>query len=139
VVKEGDLPSVLEQFNQGKDAYNLVLGAMLGAYLGLTISRSGLSGGSYQELGAMLVCCSLFVAGVNKAGDQVHRGGWLLGLVWGVVSLIPGFVTFKFAERLDLDGGIILTIFSAWYAVVLLEVLTLLPSAITQTRGRSRD
>jgi hypothetical protein len=124
VTKQAGSPSILEMFVQGRDGYNLVLGGMLGAYLGLTISRNGLQSGTYFDLGFLLWLNCVFVVSINNAGDRFHRKEIKYALMFGLSAIFMGMISYFQASRVGVDNKILLTIFIVWGLVILFEVWT---------------
>ena len=132
------VPGYLAQYSDGKDAYNLVLGAMLGGYLGLTISRTGLSGGTYIDLGLLLFACCLFVLSLNNVGDRLHRENNRWAVFFGTLALGNALVAWVTASRIGVDGNILLTIFVVWVVVITMESLSAF-MAIRSHKNKIKD
>jgi hypothetical protein len=117
-------PSLLEQHHEGRTAYDLVLGAMLGGYLGLTISEHGLSGGTYFDLGILLVFLGLFVLSLNSFADRFHRRFFWAAFKYAALALGTGISSLVTAPKLQVDVGILATILVVWLGFALFECWT---------------
>jgi hypothetical protein len=116
--------SPLELFVQGRDSYNVVLGGILGAYLGLTISRNGVTQGSYVALGSLLVLSCWFVYCVNLAGDQFHRGEIKDAAKFLLAGLVVAGLSCFAATGVGVDPYVLVTIFGVWIFFILFEIAT---------------
>lgn len=114
----------LENFKQANDAFTVVFGGMYGAYLGLTISRNGLSSGSYGDLFWLLICSGYLVYCLNNVGERLHKKKALssIGYAVGVVALaVP---CYWFGKSLGVDVNILATVISAWVGLIAAENLS---------------
>jgi hypothetical protein len=125
----------LELFTQGRDSYNVVLGGMLGAYLGLTISRNGVTDGSYFSLGELLLFSCWYVYCMNIAGDQFHRGQIKYTILFLIGGLASGGAAYFTASEVGVDHNILLTIFVIWGFLIFFEIGT----GFTAVRGGRRS
>ena len=53
-------------FERGREGANLAIGGILGAYLGLGISKNGLAGGSNWDLAGLIFMIALFAGLMNE-------------------------------------------------------------------------
>ena len=118
------LPSFLEQNAEGRTAYDLVLGAMLGGYLGLTISRQGLAEGTYFDLAGLLIWNCLFVLSINASTDRFHRENWFGAGKYAFVALFSAVLAVVAGNRLSVDPYILIVIFVVWAMFGVFEIVT---------------
>ena len=118
------MPSFLQQNAEGRTAYDLVLGAMLGGYLGLTISRQGLAEGTYFDLGGLLIWNCLFVLSINASTDRFHRENWFGAGKYAFVALTSAALAVVAGNRLSVDPNILIVIFVVWGIFAAFEVVT---------------
>ena len=116
------LPSFLEQNAEGRTAYDLVLGAMLGGYLGLTISRQGLADGTYFDLAGLLIWNCLFVLCINASTDRFHRKNWWGAGRYAFFALASAILAVFAGSRLSVDPNILIVIFIVWMIFATLEI-----------------
>ncbi|MFZ5746679.1 MAG: hypothetical protein ACOY45_03360 [Pseudomonadota bacterium] len=114
----------IEVFHDGREAINIVLGALLGAYLGLIISAHGIGGASYWYLAYFLVGTISFITALNAAADRFHRelfglAAWYaLGCPLGLMIALPA------AMALPVDVNILLVTFGVWVFALSFEAST---------------
>ena len=114
----------IEVFHDGRESINIVLGALLGGYLGLAVSVKGLGGASYWSLALFLIGSIWFLTAINAAADRFHRE--LFGLAgWYAAGSIFGFLTAMAAAlNLPVDVNIVLITFGVWVFALGFEAAT---------------
>jgi hypothetical protein len=117
-------PTFFEQHAESRSAFELVLGAMLGGYLGLTISKNGLTGGDYLDLGKLLALCCFFVLSINSSTDRFHRQNWIWAGGYAVVAVIFATLAARAASPLSVDPQILVTVFVVWGFFAAFEIMT---------------
>ena len=104
----------------------MVVGSVLGAFLGFSISQKGVLNGDYSGLFFLLFWVSGFVGlSINWARHYYQRG-WrgvlnsavVLGFLFGFALMSKGS-----ADHLGLDGNTLLTIEATWMFLIILEVI----------------
>jgi hypothetical protein len=128
VVSDGKYPNLIVAHTEEIGSANLVLGAMLGAYLGLTISREGLPAGSAFDLGGTLILCCLTVMSLNAIGDRVARKSYFVASAYTFAAILGVIGTLKTSAQLKVDQTVLVTIFVVWGVVVAFSVLTAIPA-----------
>ena len=117
-------PRLVEQFFEAKDAYNIVLGAMLGGYLALTISKNGILAGTYWQLGGCLIASCFFVLEVNSVGDRFHRRLPMSAVIHSMVAAFSAIAAVSLSKALGVDPNILITIFTVWGIMICFENMT---------------
>ena len=121
----GLIPSTIEQYQQGRSAMDLVLGAAYGAYVGLSVERSGLASGSYFDFATFLFMSYLTVFSVNAYGDRLHRGNLKWAFLYLLFSITGAAVTTGYSVRIGVDWQIIGIILVLWICLTLFETASL--------------
>ncbi len=115
-------PETAHMFSEAKEAYNVVLGAMLGGYLALTISKNGVVGGKYIDLGICLIASCLFVLTINLVGDRFHRKLYKMASAYALWALFTAVLSVQSAGALGVDPLILVTIIVAWILMIAFEI-----------------
>jgi hypothetical protein len=121
-----------EIWAQNRDNINLIVGAIIGAYLGLTISRQGLEHGSHLDLFNLITFTAFTAGAIMTCGNRWIFGNRVLAVYFGVSAFPFAFLSLRYAKRLGVDTAVLTTIFIAWGFLVFsqlasYEVSKLLP------------
>ena len=116
----------LSVFEEAKDSTNVVLGAMLGAYLGLTVSSQKVSGSGYFSLAVLLVGCCFFVTAIVAAGRRMHNGENWKAPIYLALSIAPAWMAIWSAGNLKINQGILATILGVWLLLIATEILSMM-------------
>ena len=115
-------PSHDNVWSENRDAINLVSGAMLGAYLGLSISKEGLKQGSWLDLLALILFTTYAVSALITFGNRWFFGNIRLAVGFLISAIIPFSLSIHAAEQLGINSQIFATIYAAWVVLVLSQV-----------------
>jgi len=107
---------------QNREIINLVVGAILGAYLGLSISREGLSDGSYFDLFFLISFTAFSSSHLIDFGNSWFVGDKKMALFHFVAFVLLAAVSLRSAGNLGIDTKIFVTIYGAWAALVIAQV-----------------
>jgi hypothetical protein len=120
-----ELPTHNDLWSRHRDSINIVMGGILGGYLGLSISQKGVLGGSYFNLFALITLSSWSVIQILEAYNRYVEGVKWLSFVY-VVSLVPSVILASAcANRIGIDGGIVTTIFVSWASMIISMITAL--------------
>ena len=109
-------------WSENRDSINLVTGAILGAYLGLSISRQGLSEGSQWDLLALIVFTAYTVGALVTFGNRWFFGNRKIAFGSFVSSGIPIWLSLRSADNLGVDTEIFVTIYLAWVILIVTQI-----------------
>ena len=109
-------------WSENRDAINLVSGAMLGAYLGLSTSKEGLKQGSWLDLLALILFTTYAVSALITFGNRWFFGNIRLAVGFLISAIIPFSLSIHAAEQLGINSQIFATIYAAWVVLVLSQV-----------------
>ena len=115
-------PSHDNVWSENRDAINLVSGAMLGAYLGLSTSKEGLKQGSWLDLLALILFTTYAVSALITFGNRWFFGNIRLAVGFLISAIIPFSLSIHAAEQLGINSQIFATIYAAWVVLVLSQV-----------------
>ncbi|WP_162233728.1 hypothetical protein [Sphingomonas sp. Leaf17] len=119
-----DVFSHRERFSQTMDAANLVLGGLLGAYLGLLISQKGAAGG-YLNLFWLLFFLVQFCYFLNGSIERIYRGATKLGLIYLIISMFLAIAVYYYSLSSAVEPKILLTILAVWFAIMVSELVSM--------------
>jgi hypothetical protein len=122
VVVTVDFPSHDNIWSENRDAINLVCGAILGAYLGLSISKEGVADGSQLDLFALILFTAYAVSALITFGNRWFFGNRKLALAFLASAVVPLLFSVNAAKNLGVNTGIFLTIYIAWVTLILTQV-----------------
>ena len=114
----------VEVFSDAREAINVTLGALLGAYIGLVASASKLEEGMYENLVWFLLGTIWLLSLLNAASDRFHRE--MFGLAgWYALGAPIGLVLALFAAtQLPVDLKLIVVTFAVWIIALSFEAAT---------------
>ena len=118
-------PTRLELSRDDQGAVDLVMGSVLGAYLGLTISRQGMEEGQFAALFFLLLVLGWFVFCLNASRDRSHRELHTRGAVYFFLASLGGWAAIQLSSSVGVDPRILTTILAAWFILVLFDLATL--------------
>ena len=78
-------PNVQELGAEAREAGNIVIGALIGAYLGLAMTANQ-SQKSYWSLGHLIIDLALYAMAINAFGDRASRFNWPMALWYALWS-----------------------------------------------------
>ena len=125
--------SAHEMFGEAREAGNVVIGALVGAYLGLAVATDGVGQGKYFALGKIVISLAMFVMSINAVGDRAHRLNFSMAALYAMLALVFGVLAYRSASQLGVDANIVLTALICWVILVSFEIATLL-SALSRVR-----
>ena len=116
----------LDWMDEALSAAQLVVGGVLGAFLGFGISREGVIEGNYPGLVFLLLWVAFFVSlstTWSRTFVSVSRKSIRLTLLlWAILAGFM-FMGYRSAESLGLDGGTLAAIEVAWLVLISVEVI----------------
>lgn len=112
----------------------MTLGALLGSYIGLTLSEEGLKTGNYLNFIVFLIGSTFFVVSINAAGNRFHAGFPGMAAVYGVMAIAAGFLAMENAGWLGVNPVIPFITFAVWAFVVGFEALTEIPAYLIKRK-----
>lgn len=123
-----DYPEHDDIWSENRDAINLVCGAILGAYLGLSISKSGVAKGSQLDLLALILFTAYAVSALITFGNRWFFGNRKLAVGFLFSAIVPLLLSVRAANNLGVNTGIFITIYVAWVILILTQVTAHLAS-----------
>jgi hypothetical protein len=105
-----------------RDSINMIIGAILGAYLGLTISKSGLENGSYFDLFNLITFASFDSAALIGMGNQWFYGNRRFAILLAFLTVPFSLLCLIAARNLGVNTGILTTIFVTWAYLILMQI-----------------
>jgi hypothetical protein len=121
--KAVNYPEHSEIWSHNRDSINMVVGAIIGAYLGLTISRQGLENGSLIDLFNLITFTAFSAAFMISFGNRWFFGNLRISLGFAAAALPSAFLSIRSAENLGVDTDVFSTIYVAWAYLIVLQVL----------------
>jgi RsiW-degrading membrane proteinase PrsW (M82 family) len=116
-------PSHADIWSENRDAINLVSGAILGAYLGFSVSKEGLAKGSQWDLLALILFTAYAVSALITFGNRWFCGNRKLAIGFLFSAAIPFLLSVRSAGNLGVNQEIFMTIYAAWMILVLTQVI----------------
>jgi hypothetical protein len=132
VVVTMEFPSHDTIWTENRDAINLVTGAILGAYLGLSISKEGLEEGSRLDLLALILFTAYAVSALISFGNRWFFGNRKLAIGFLASAIVPLLLSMRSAENLGVNTDIFVTIYAAWVILILTQVFAQWASEYTK-------
>lgn len=114
--------STADVWAHNRDSINMIIGAILGAYLGLTISRAGLEKGGLFDLFNLITFASFAAASLVGFGNQWFLGSKRFAIAVGLLALPFALLCLIAARNLGVDANILATIFVAWAYLILMQI-----------------
>jgi hypothetical protein len=112
--------------DESLSSVQMVVGSVLGAFLGFSISQKGVLNGDYNGLFFLLFWISAFIGLSINWARHYFKLGWRMIVDSAVVlALLSGFAFMSrvYADHLGLDGKTLLTIEGTWMVLIVIEVI----------------
>jgi hypothetical protein len=109
-------------WTHSRDSINLVVGAILGAYLGLSISRDGVMQGSYLDLFALITMTAFAVIGIVGAGNNWFARNYKLMIAFLVWLPISAGLSACSATGLGIDAKVLWVIYITWVWLIVMQI-----------------
>lgn len=125
-----------EMFGEAREAGNVVIGALVGAYLGLAIATDGVAQGKYVALGKIVISLAMFVMSINAVGDRAHRLNFGMAGLYAIMALVFGVLAYRSASQLGVDANIVLTALVCWVILIVFEIGSLLSALVRMRKAK---
>ena len=100
----------------------MIAGAIIGAYLGLTISRQGIESGSLLDLFNLITLTAFAASAMISFGNRWFFGNFRISLGFAVSAVPLAFLSLLSAKNLGVDTYVFATIYVAWAYLILMQV-----------------
>jgi hypothetical protein len=130
------LPSEEVVWQRARDSINIVMGGILGGFLGLTISRQGLQQGTYTDLFALITLNAFAVIQIIEGASRYFERAFWLSLFFLVSSIGSIAIVMLAASRLGIDDWVVGTIYLSWMFMIAAQIFSYEAAAMLKSRKK---